>query len=293
MGVQPIIAGRFYGFGNVAFAVFATGALLLAIAVADRQIRRGQPRLAGLCVAVIGIVATVVDGAPVLGADFGGPPAIIPAFAVLALLAAGVRVTWRRVLLIAVGTLTVVVALSVLDWLRGPSNRTHLGRFVQTVIDGGGWPVIQRKADQNVTILFSSYLSALLPFAVAFAVFALARPMTLGLGPLQRAYDRSPMLRPGLAAFGVLMLLGTALNDSGSVVPADAAMLAIPLLIAASIRALELDGVQPDDVELDDVDLDDGRSPTSSGARSGAGTAPARHPDTVRLDAAEHSDRRP
>ena len=51
---------------------------------------------------MIGVLATIVDGAPGLGADFGGPPAIVPAFTVLALLVAGVRVTWWRALLIGV-----------------------------------------------------------------------------------------------------------------------------------------------------------------------------------------------
>jgi hypothetical protein len=41
-------------------------------------------------------------------------------------------------------------------------------------------------------------------------------------------------------ALGVLLLIGFALNDSGTTIPAVAATLAIPLLIAASMRAVEL-----------------------------------------------------
>jgi hypothetical protein len=99
--------------------------------------------------------------------------------------------------------------------------------------------VIRRKGEQNIRILFTSWLSVLLPFAVAFVVLVLARPVAWGVRPLQLAYDRSPMLRHGLIAFGVLMLIGTAMNDSGTVVPAVAATVAIPLLISASVRALE------------------------------------------------------
>jgi hypothetical protein len=239
MGVQPVVAGRFYGFSNPAFALFATGSLLLAIAVADRLVPHGR-RVAAVAVAGVGLVATVIDGAPGLGSDFGGPPAIIPAFAVLALLVAGVRVTWRRALGIAALTLAVLVTLSVLDWLRAPADRTHLGRFVQTVMDGGAWPVIRRKGEQNLRILFGSWLSVLLPFAVGFVVLVLARPVAWGVRPLQLAYDRSPVLRYGLIAFGVMMFLGFGLNDSGTAIPAVAATVAIPLLIAASVRALEL-----------------------------------------------------
>jgi hypothetical protein len=240
MGVQPVIAGRFYGFGNVAFALFATGALLAAIAVADWQARQSDRRRAALLVVVIGIVATLIDGAPGVGSDFGGPPALIPAFAMLALMVAGVKITWRRLLLITAVTVLVLIALGVLDWLRAPGDRTHLGRFVQTVLDGGGWSVVQRKAEQNFGMLFGSLLAAPLPFAVAFVVLVLTRPASWGVRPLQLAYDRSPVLRQGLFAFGVMLLLGALLNDSGTAIPAVAATLALPSLIAASLRALEL-----------------------------------------------------
>ncbi len=239
MGVQPVVAGRFYGFSNPGFALFSTGCLLSAIAVGDALVRAGRRREAVAAVVAIGVACLVVDGTPGLGSDFGGPPAIVPAFALLALRVGGVRITWRRALLIGAGTVVVLVGLSVVDWLRPPAERTHLGRFVQTVADGGAWAVVQRKALQNLGILLTP-LAALLPFAAAFVVLVLARPVAWGARPLQLAYDRSAVLRHGLAAFAVLMAIGFALNDSGAAIPAVAATVAIPLLIAASVRALEL-----------------------------------------------------
>ncbi|GAB6900134.1 hypothetical protein JCM9957A_32240 [Kineosporia succinea] len=250
MGLQPVVAGRFYGFGNPAFSVFSTGALLLAVALADTLVRRGRKGLAVLAIAVIGAAATIIDGMPGWGSDFGGPPAIIPAFAVLALLAYGVKISWRRALAIAAGTITVIVLLSVLDWLRGPEDRTHLGRFVQTVVDGGAWPVLRRKAEQNLRILFTSYLSWMLPFAVAFVVLVLARPVAWGVRPLQMAYDRSPVLRSGLIAFAVLVIIGFAMNDSGASIVAVSATVSLPLLIAASVRAMELAETDPPAAEV-------------------------------------------
>jgi hypothetical protein len=240
MGVQPVIAGRWYGFSNPGFALFATGCLLLALALADLLVERGERRRAVVAIGVVGLVATVVDGAPGLGSDFGGPPAIIPAFSVLALLVAGVAVTWRRAVLIAVATVGALALLSVADWLRPADSRTHLGAFVQTLLDGDAWPVVERKLAQNLEILFGSWLSALLPVAAAFVVFVLWRPGRLGVRPLEVAYERSPVLRHGMVAFGVLLVAGFALNDSGTVVPAVAATVAIPLLIAASMRAVEI-----------------------------------------------------
>jgi hypothetical protein len=238
MGVQPVVGGRFYGFSNPGFALFATGALLAAVAVADRLVARGQPRHAAAAVAVIGLVALVVDGAPPLGADFGGPPAIIPAFAVLAMLVSGTRVTWRRAVLIAAIAVVVVLGIAVLDWLRPLEDQTHLGRFVQTVLDGGLWSVIGRKLAQNAQILLRP-VTALLPFAVGFVVLVLARPVRWGVRPLQEAYDRAPVLRSGLIAFGVLVGIGFLMNDSGTVIPGVAATVALPLLIAVGATALQ------------------------------------------------------
>lgn len=94
---------------------------------------------------------------------------------------------------------------------------------------------------QNVEILFGSWYSALLPVAAVFVVLVLARPVRWGVRPLQAAYDRSPVLRHGVVAFVVLVGIGFAMNDSGTAIPAVAATLALPLLIAVSARALELD----------------------------------------------------
>ncbi len=240
MGQQPVVAGRFYGLGNVQFALFATGALLLASALADAALRRGRRALAIGVVAGIGVVATVIDGTPGLGSDFGGPPAMIPAFTLLTLLVAGVRVTWRKVLLIGAGTSVVVVMLSVADWLRPASDRTHFGRFVQTVIDGGAWPVIERKALQNWEILTGSWLTVLVPFGAVFIGLVLMRPVAWGAPALQRSYEAAPTLRHALVALLVMLGIGFAVNDSGTVVPAIGATLAIPLLIAASVRTLEM-----------------------------------------------------
>ncbi len=240
LGVQVIVAGRFYGFSNQVFALFATGLLLSTVAVADPLMRRGYRWSAALAVAGLGIVATVIDGAPGLGSDFGGPPALIPAFAVLALLVAGIRVTWQRALLILGVTIVVLLGFGLLDWLREPEDRTHLGRFVQSVIDGDAWPVISRKGAQNWRILTHNPLSALLPFAAAFVFYVLGKPTAWGVRPLRAAYDRAPVLRHGLIAFVVLVLIAGLLNDSGTVVPAFGVMLLLPLLVAVCVRALEL-----------------------------------------------------
>jgi hypothetical protein len=238
MGLQPVVAGRFYGFSNVTYALFATGGLLLATAVADSLVSGGRRRAAAAAVAGIGVVVTVLDVAPMWGSDFGGPIALVPAFTVLTLLVLGIRLTLGKAALIVAATVLLLTAVSVVDWLRPPDERTHLGRFVETVLDGGAWQVIGRKAEQNFTILFGSVLSVLVPVGALFVALVLMRPSSWGARALARAYDRSPTLRQGLVALLLLLAIGFAVNDSGTAIPAIGAMLALPLLIAASMQAL-------------------------------------------------------
>ncbi len=238
VGGQPLVGGRFYGFSNPGFALFATGALLLAVAVADPLVRARRPRAAAVAVAVVGVVATAIDGLPGLGSDFGGPPALVPAFAYLALRVAGVRLTWLRVLVVGLGTGAVLAALAVGDWSRPPAARTHLGRFVQTVLDGGGWAVVTRKAEQNLGIITSSPVQLVLPLLAVVAGVALARPARWRLDAVAAAYEQAPALRPGLGAVAVLLVAGFVVNDSGAAIPPVAAMMLLPVLVACAVRAV-------------------------------------------------------
>ena len=84
-GLQPLLGGRFYGMGNVAFALYGSAVLLLCAALAHALLRRGAPRLAVVVVLVVAGLALAVDVLPAWGADFGGPIALVPALGLLLL----------------------------------------------------------------------------------------------------------------------------------------------------------------------------------------------------------------
>lgn len=244
LGIRIQVGGRFYGFNNSSFALFAAATILLAMCLAEPLVRRGRRALAGGVVAVVGGVAVVLDGAPTIGADFGGPPALVPAFAVLALLAAGVRLSWRRVLAVLGGAAVLALSFAVLDWLRPPAERSHLGRFVETVLDGGLWGVITRKLEQNLANFFGSSLTFLAIGGTVLVVVVLSRPLRqaarrggdaygwLAGGELPPLERDALMLEPGMVALAVALGIGFAVNDSGIVIPAMGISLAVPLLIA-------------------------------------------------------------
>ncbi|KQU65113.1 hypothetical protein ASD62_11030 [Phycicoccus sp. Root563] len=240
MGLQPVVGGRFYGMGNVTFALFATSALLLCIAVSSYYVKRGEQRRAALATLVIGLAAVVVDGYPGWGADGGGPPALLPGLAYLVLAILGIRMTWRRGALIGGVTVGLFLLVGFIDSLRAVENQSHLGRFFDTLFTGGAWDIVSRKLEQNISILFGNYrLALLVPIALVFVIYILARPTSWGSRALERSYEACPTLRPGLIALLVMLTIGFAINDSGVAIPANGAIIAVPLIIAVSVRVLE------------------------------------------------------
>ncbi len=235
-GYSPIVAGRFAGVGNVAFAVFATSALLATAALCDGRSRRTTL----LVVAAIGLGAVMVDGNPSWGSDFGGVIALVPGFAVLGLQLTGRRVSWRTAIVIGAGAVALVAAFALFDYSRPPDARSHLGRFVAQIRDGGATTIVRRKAQANVRLLTHSVLTLVVPIATAFLAFVLLKPW----GGLRRALVRTPALRAGLVSVLVMAGVGFAANDSGVAVPALALTLAVPIALTVSVRTAEIEAAE-------------------------------------------------
>jgi len=239
MGLQPVIGGRFYGMGNTTFALFATATLLLCMAVGDHLITIGQRRNAAAAVAAIGIGAVIVDASPSWGSDLGGPTALLPAVIYLVVTILQMKLTWRVLLAIWGSVTAFIILIALMDWLRPAESRSHLGRFVQTALDGGAWDVIARKLAQNATLFFSNPLSLLIPVVLILFGYLLARPTWWAAAPLRRPFADITLLRPGLIAIMIMWVIGFALNDSGAAIPAVGATLACPLVIAIAIRTFD------------------------------------------------------
>jgi hypothetical protein len=241
-GYEPVTGGRFYGFSNIAFAVYATGTVLGLAGVAQWLLGRGLPRPAVVLVcAAYGALAVFADGWPSWGADFGGVPAFVVGLAVFLIMLAGRRVSVLKLLLVAVGGGVLISAIAVFDWLRPAAQRTHLGNFVQQFIDGQGWTVIWRKFGAMVGVTVGNWSLTLLSLvALAFLFLVLDRPSRWGASALGHAYKIAPTLRAGLIGALACALIGFLMNDSGIAIPAMALTVAVPLTLAACVRALQL-----------------------------------------------------
>ncbi|MEU7001532.1 hypothetical protein [Nonomuraea sp. NPDC046570] len=241
-GYEPVTGGRFYGFSNIAFAVYATGTILALAGVAHWLLGRGTPRIVAVAAcAVYGGFAVFADGWPAWGADFGGVPAFVIGLAVFLILLSGRKVSVVKLLLVGLAGAALIGAIAVFDWLRPAAQRTHLGTFVQQIIDGQAWTVIGRKFSSMIGITVGNWQLTLLSLvALAFLFLVLDRPSRWGASALGRAYTFAPPLRAGLFGALTCAFVGFLVNDSGIAIPAMALTVAVPLTLAACVRALQL-----------------------------------------------------
>jgi hypothetical protein len=144
-----------------------------------------------------------------------------------------VRVTVWRVIAVGAGAVGAAVAIALLDCRREPAERSHLGRFVQDVLDGNGPEVVGRKLDANFGLLIDAPIIPIVAVPlVVLAVLTLREPQRLRLTGLARAQAADPVLRPLMVACLCTALVGFAVNDSGVIVPAVALVASGPLLVA-------------------------------------------------------------
>lgn len=224
LGYNPLVAGRFTGFGNIAFSVLGAAAVALAALLAAGRSRR----TAQIAVSTVAVPVLALDGLPQLGADFGGVLALVPAFSVLWLLVGRVPLTWARLVGAGLGGVVLVGAISWLDYMRPEESRTHFGRFAGSVASGAATDTIHRKLANSWELLLKG------PHTLAGLVLAgvlawvVLRPPPL----LLKAYRTQPALQPLLKATLTLAAFGFALNDSGVAIPAVISLVTGPLVLA-------------------------------------------------------------
>lgn len=266
LGMNAVVAGRFYGVSNTAFALVA-GALVVVIASAWVALGGGR-RSALLVTALLGGAALLVDGAPQLGADVGGALTLVPTLAFLGAGLAGLRLSWRRWLAIGAATVLVVGGFAVVDLLR-PGGPTHLGRFARQVADGSAAGVLGRKAYALVgPFVTKPVMAVALACAVVIVVAALwwgrrqVRAWRSGTSPYawlapaahgdiprvggqesgSPTRGMSPSARwvtTALKSLGVLTLVAVLVNDSGVTMAGFILASAAPALLALTLAGSE------------------------------------------------------
>ncbi|MFN8051382.1 MAG: glycosyltransferase [Acidimicrobiales bacterium] len=226
LGYSPLTAARYYGMGNMGFAVFGSAAILLAGAWMAGAPRRSEGVLAIAC--LLGLV-TVLEVAPDRGADFGGALVFIPVFILAVVVWAGLRLTPGRLLR---GALAAVIAIGAVAAVDAWSGGTHVSAFLGSGSDAM-WATIERKIDANIAIFRSSTWTWMVPIITGFFAWS----ATLG-GGWRRWFGGDRVWRTTfltLLGFGVL---GGLMNDSGIAIPAM-------VLVYAGAFVLLLERKQP------------------------------------------------
>jgi hypothetical protein len=233
-GYSPVGGGRFYGFGNLAFGTFAVATLITAAALADALPRRPSRWTVP---AIVCALAVVVDAYPGWGSDLGGALALLPAATVLFLTMGGWRVSMGRTIVIGIVTVVVVAAGAVADWTRPAESRSHLGRFIQQIMDGDATAVIARKVSENVASLTVNPATLTAPLLVAGVLWLALHPSRWGAEPLRLTYRSTPKLRAAVVAGSVCLFIGFVVNDTGVSVVTAGGFLLVPLIVAATHHA--------------------------------------------------------
>jgi hypothetical protein len=205
---RPIFGLRWYGFGNVTFAAYASAGLILAGYVAHRCLSANRRAAAIVAVGAIGFGIVMCEGWPSMGSDFGGIIAMTPAVLWLMLALSGVKVTWPKLLAIAGSAVLVIAVISVLDWLRGSDRRTHLGNFVQRILDGDALEVISRKAVASAETIAS-------PLGIGSLLIGVLLWIVIMNYVVPRISIDFSTARSTLIAALIVAILGTLLNDGG------------------------------------------------------------------------------
>ncbi len=158
-GSFSLLGARFFGFGNVYYSVCAIWTLLLCgcltplskrAAFGKQAVSRSQIWLSNLLIALIGMTFMIIDGLPRFGADFGGPISFLPGFLVLMLLLNGKRIGIKRIVLVLLLAVAASGSLALADWMRPAAQRTHLGNFVQSILNGDLQAILTRKILANL-----------------------------------------------------------------------------------------------------------------------------------------------
>jgi hypothetical protein len=256
-GLNVLWGGRFYGEDNNTVGIYAAATVLCAVWLATLLLRRdggaaatrwrGPRGQAVLVAAAVALFSVVASGWPGFGAKVGGTIAMVPSLLVLLMAVAGIRITWRRALVVAVSGLLVIAAFGLVNYFVPFTGHSDIGAFAGQAIHGQGGGTLQRKISTNLGSLTTTPYSVIIPVVVVALGVLLLRPAWFAAGSLTEARRTVPLLSVALAAIWVMAVLGWFAEDSGVAVPASMLPFVLPLAIAIVSGAPRAAGGHPAD----------------------------------------------
>jgi hypothetical protein len=204
---RPINGGRWYGFGNVTFAVYVSATLIVLGYLAHRLRNAGRP-VTLIVLGLVGFGVVLCEGWPSMGADFGGVLALTPIIVWLVLAFSEVPITWGRIVAASGAAVLIACVISWLDWRRGPAARSHLGAFVQRILDGDAVDIIIRKA-------VAAGASIVTPVGIGSLILGTALWIIIFGRLVPTLADQFSTIHTTAVAALSVAILGTLTNDGG------------------------------------------------------------------------------
>lgn len=248
LGDQPQSGGRFYGFSNAPFVVFALSLLFTAGVLLEYLRRKSAP--ASLRVAVVVILAILgifIDGAPQIGADFGGPPALFLAFLTLFFLSRSRGFRLYQLCLAFLGGALGMFGVAYLDWRRPPAVRSHFGKFFAQLIDGKGGEVVMRKITQLLASvpIWAWGIGIAIALGIGWALWSYRRKIrAITRGKAENFPLSADIFSAGISGL-VVLLCGMLINDSGLVMLCIGLCYGVPLWLSCFSAALPTNAAAP------------------------------------------------
>lgn len=204
-GYSTISAGRFFGLGNLGFALFASCSLLVAGHAMSSTGKRWPA-------AVVLATALACVSFPALGGDVGGSLALAAASAYLMLARDREGLGWRVWIGAVLGAVGLVAISGFIDLSRPPEDRTHLGSFIAQALDDPNVAVdvVVRKVQTSLALAVGSRWGILAPFGFGIVVW-------LGLRSHRWRELRyaQPVVGVAYSSVVIAAIVGTLVNDSG------------------------------------------------------------------------------
>lgn len=196
-GYSFISNSRSYGFSNYSGAAFGICALMLFIFIYNQNKTMGR---------LFAVVSTLIIALPSLGADVGGTFAIVSAFAMYFLVNNNDKIDIKKLIKIGLFSGIVVLIFGFIDFLRPAEERTHLGRTFDSLVHLEFlefFSVIYRKLIGALGTINSVWFPITL-ICIAGIVLTLKK---FGIF----------VSKAQLFSVGMYCLIGTMLNDAGTI----------------------------------------------------------------------------
>ena len=151
--------------------------------------------------------AVFASGWPGFGGKVGGTIAMVPCFLLLGMVVAGVRLNWRRILLVAVSGLALFAVFALISYLVPATGHSDIGVFAGNTLHGRSGGLLLRKINSNLGSLSVNAFSPLIPIVAIVTGLMLWRPAWFRLTTMPRGLRGRTAAAPGA---------GRAVADAGA-----------------------------------------------------------------------------